>query len=131
MEARAPALRWVLDMDRSVPGRVPLSPDATREALANLLDNARRHAQAQVTVRVALGPDGLDIAVRDDGPGLLETARLTVFERFVSLDGHGGSGLGLPIARGLAESQGGKLDYEHDGFVMTLPIHPVEAQRRS
>jgi signal transduction histidine kinase len=127
MEARAPLLRWVLDVDASVPGRVPLSPDATREALANLLDNARRHAQGAVRVRVTMASSGLQIAVDDDGAGLPEAARLAAFDRFVSLDGHGGSGLGLPIARGLAESQGGTLDYDHDAFVMTLPVRSVEA----
>ncbi|HMC43674.1 MAG TPA: ATP-binding protein, partial [Acidimicrobiales bacterium] len=61
------------------------------------------------------------------GPGLPDAARASVFERFVSLDGHGGSGLGLPIARGLAEAQGGHLDYEDDSFVLTLPARPVQA----
>ena len=107
MEARAPQLRWVLDVDASVPDRVALSPDATKEALANLLDNARRHAQAAVRVRVTLASSGLHITVDDDGGGLPEAARLAAFDRFVSLDGQGGSGLGLPIARALAESQGG------------------------
>ena len=131
MEARAPQLRWVLDVDASVPDRVALSPDATKEALANLLDNARRHAQAAVRVRVTLASSGLHITVDDDGGGLPEAARLAAFDRFVSLDGHGGSGLGLPIARALAESQGGKLDYEHDGFVMTLPAAPSRPTRPS
>jgi signal transduction histidine kinase len=69
----------------------------------------------------------LVISVHDDGPGLPEGARSAVFERFVSLDGHGGSGLGLPIARGLAEAQGGTLDYEDGSFVMRLPVPDTAA----
>ena len=44
-----------------------------------------------------------------------------MFERFVSLDGRGGSGLGLPIGRALATAMGGGLDYD-EGFVLTLPV---------
>jgi two-component system, OmpR family, sensor kinase len=48
-----------------------------------------------------------------------------VFERFVSLDGQGGSGLGLPIARTLARAQGGELEYRDDAFVLALPARPA------
>jgi signal transduction histidine kinase len=49
-----------------------------------------------------------------------EEDRHRVFERFVSADGRGGSGLGLPVARGLARAMDGDLYYD-DGFVVTLP----------
>jgi signal transduction histidine kinase len=107
---------------------VLLSGEATRNALANLLDNARRHARSEVTVEVATTPATVEIAVGDDGPGLPEGTRERVFERFVSLDGEGGSGLGLPIARGLIEAQGGRLTYENHRFVIRLPNRrPVAA----
>jgi signal transduction histidine kinase len=126
MAARAPALRWLLEAHGPVPSRVLVSPDATSEALANLLDNASRHAQSAVVVRVSTVDGSLRISVYDDGPGLPDVARVSAFERFVSLDGHGGSGLGLPIARGLAQAQGGELRYEPDGFVLTLPLGDIE-----
>ncbi len=47
--------------------------------------------------------------------------REQVFERFASLDGQGGSGLGLPIAGALARAMGGDLVYEA-GFVIRLPV---------
>ncbi len=52
------------------------------------------------------------------------------FERFVSLDGEGGSGLGLPIARGLAQAHGGDAYYD-GAFVVRLPssrrdVYPSE-----
>ena len=71
--------------------------------------------------------EGLRISVHDDGPGLPQAAWSSAFERLVSLDGYGGSGLGLPIARALAEAQGGRLDYVVDSFVMTLPVTEIEA----
>jgi signal transduction histidine kinase len=111
------------------PGPVLMSGEATRNALANLLDNARRHARTQVTVEIRTSVSAVDIAVRDDGPGLPEGTAERVFERFVSLDGEGGSGLGLPIARGLIEAQGGRLTYEDHRFVIHLPYRrPTPAQ---
>ncbi len=92
-----------------------------QDAVANLLDNARRHARGQVTVEVEATPTAVEIAVLDDGPGLPDGTSERVFERFVSLDGEGGSGLGLPIARGLIEAQGGRLTYEDHRFVIRLP----------
>ncbi len=107
------------------PGQVLLSGEATKNALANLLDNARRHARAEVTIEVDAGAGLVEIAVIDDGPGVPEGMRDRIFERFVSLDGKGGSGLGLAIARGLIEAQGGHLTYEGDRFVIRLPHrHP-------
>lgn len=105
----------------SRPQQLLLSSEATKNALANLLDNARRHARSQVTVEVAATPAAVEIFVIDDGSGLPEGTKERAFERFVSLDGEGGSGLGLPIARGLIEAQGGRLTYEEGRFVIRLP----------
>jgi len=105
-------------------GVPPVSMLATHdvgEVLANLLDNARRHARATVDVVVSASGADLVIEVRDDGPGLPPGTEDRAFERFVSLDMHGGSGLGLAIARGLAERHGGSLVYEVGAFVLRLP----------
>lgn len=93
---------------------------ALQEVLANLMDNARRHAVTRIDVRIEAAGSRLCIAVADDGPGVGPGDAERVFERFVSLDGRGGSGLGLPIARGLARAMGGDLRYDR-GFVLTLP----------
>lgn len=121
--SRAPALEVVVK-----PADLPDEPSqldahAVREIVANLLDNARRHARAlvEVTVRVATGGKGWEVRVADDGPGLPEGSEERVFERFVSLDGKGGSGLGLAIARDLARAHGGDLAYEGRAFVLRLP----------
>lgn len=84
--------------------------------LTNLLDNAERHAATTVHVRLAVDPvRGLALLdVEDDGPGIPPADRERVFERFTRLDDarsrdHGGSGLGLPIARDIARHHHGTL----------------------
>lgn len=101
---------------------------ALREALANLLDNAVRHARRRVTVHLRRRRGEGVVRVSDDGPGLPDGAEEEVFERFVSLDGAGGSGLGLPIARAIARRHGGELAYRDGAFVLTLPAEiPAQA----
>lgn len=97
---------------------------AVREVLANVLDNARRHALERVEIRVRAHSGVLEIRVADDGPGVPGGAEERIFERFASLDDRGGSGLGLPIARGLARAHGGDLTYELGEFVLRVPWAP-------
>jgi two-component system, OmpR family, sensor kinase len=112
-----------------------LDPGSTREILANLLDNARRHARSSIDVEVAVHPRsdgqpaGVALRIADDGSGLPADAASRVFERFVSLDGQGGSGLGLPIARTLARTQGGELRWQDSAFVLELPAGSEEPAR--
>lgn len=95
--------------------------EGLREALANLLDNARRHARRTIGVAVDLEvPGEVAVAVSDDGPGVAAGDEEVIFERFVSLDG-GGSGLGLPIARAVARAHGGDLLLRNGSFVLQLP----------
>ncbi|MGW2203015.1 HAMP domain-containing sensor histidine kinase [Streptomyces sp. NPDC001774] len=82
--------------------------------LGNLLDNAVRHARAEVTVTVRREGDRAVLGVADDGPGVPEADRERIFERFVRLDDartrdEGGAGLGLAIARDVAVRHGGTL----------------------
>ncbi|MEU1314221.1 sensor histidine kinase [Streptomyces tibetensis] len=82
--------------------------------LANLLDNAQRHARSAVTVSVRREGDRAVVGVADDGDGVPEDDRERIFERFVRLDAarsrdDGGAGLGLAIARDVAVRHGGTL----------------------
>ncbi|WP_030251290.1 MULTISPECIES: sensor histidine kinase [unclassified Streptomyces] len=82
--------------------------------LANLLDNAQRHARSAVTVTVRREGDLAVVGVADDGDGVPEADRERIFERFVRLDAarsrdDGGAGLGLAIARDVAVRHGGTL----------------------
>ncbi|MGH8823342.1 MAG: ATP-binding protein, partial [Jiangellaceae bacterium] len=95
--------------------------DALTRVVANLVDNAARHARAEVTVDLHGTPgDGVTLTVTDDGPGIPTAARESVFERFTRLDearsrDAGGTGLGLPIARELVRAHGGEIRLEDNG----------------
>ena len=104
------------------PPPVPLDTKAVQEIVANLLDNARRHAATRVDVMIRARDGDVEVGVTDDGLGVPAGAVDRIFERFVSLDGKGGSGLGLPIARELARAHGGDLVYRGKVFVLTLPV---------
>ena len=116
------------DLDISVhvldapPRGLRLDPGAVQEILANLLDNARRHAATRVDVMIRDTGGRVEVGVTDDGPGVPPTAVDRIFERFVSVDGRGGSGLGLPIARELARAHHGDLIYRGKVFVLDLPV---------
>jgi len=107
------------------------NPEALAEAIANLLDNAGRHARSRVTVRARRYPDFVEITVHDDGPGLPEDKIQAAFQRFVSMDGDGGTGLGLPITQGIAEAHGGTLVYESGSFTIRIPQTTRPARRRN
>ncbi|MGP2437141.1 ATP-binding protein [Streptomyces sp. JW3] len=82
--------------------------------LANLLDNAQRHARSAVEVRVRREAGTAVLAVADDGEGVPAADRDRIFERFVRLDAarsrdDGGAGLGLAIARDVAARHDGTL----------------------
>jgi signal transduction histidine kinase len=107
--------------------------DQLRRMVANLLDNAVRHAAERVTLSLAEANGVVRLVVTDDGPGIPATRQGDVFARFSRVDesrstGCGGTGLGLAIARDLAERHGGTItvDPDHDGgarFVVTLPAN--------
>jgi signal transduction histidine kinase len=128
---RAPALR--VEVLEST-GAVGVSGDDDRlgQVLGNLLENAARATGGSgvVTVVVAAEDGHGVVRVTDDGPGIPEADRDRVFDRLVRLDAarddrHGGAGLGLPIARGIARAHGGDLvcpPGEDTVFVLTLPV---------
>jgi signal transduction histidine kinase len=103
-----------------------------RQMLMNLLDNAVRHTPSGGSVKVELAslPETLEIAVTDGGSGIPEAERQRIFERFVRLDASrrasDGAGLGLPIARMIAEAHAGSLalsrsDSSGSTFLVRLP----------
>lgn len=99
--------------------------------LANLLDNAQRHADTMITVTVGERAGRAVLEVLDDGGGIPPDQRETVFKRFTRLADSrrrdaGGTGLGLPIARQIAESHDGTLTIEDSErgarFVLQIPL---------
>ena len=109
-------------------------PDRTIQILVNLLSNAVKHAPSGSKVEVTTAHEhGLAaIAVRDHGPGIPPHKLDFIFEPFTQLDSSdtrriAGTGLGLTIARALAEKQGGAIrvsSREGEGatFTLTLPV---------
>ena len=95
--------------------------EAVREILANLIENARRHAKSRIDLTVAAAGARVEVSVANDGPLVPDGMAEKIFERFLALDGSGGSGLGLAIARGLARAYGGDVTYTNDRFLLSLP----------
>jgi signal transduction histidine kinase len=92
------------------------APDQVQRVLLNLVTNALRHTptDGSIAVLVESHPRGLQVTVEDTGEGLGVEAQRRMFERFWRGDGartpgNGGAGLGLAIARGLVEAQGGQI----------------------
>ncbi|AGA59448.1 signal transduction histidine kinase [Thermobacillus composti KWC4] len=110
---------------------VPIHAKLLYRAISNLLANALKYNQPGTHVRLSLidGPGEVRLEVADNGIGIPAELRARVFEAFVRGDAarksDGGSGLGLTIARHIAEKHGGRLELDSGGrwtrFVLTLP----------
>lgn len=117
----APHLDISVTVEGSSPTELEVDAAEIRDAVANVLDNARRHASERIDLALAFeGPEVL-VRIHDDGPGVAAGAEDLIFERFATLDGRGGSGLGLAIARGAVRAHGGDLTYESGAFLLRLP----------
>jgi signal transduction histidine kinase len=103
-----------------------------RQVLTNLIDNAVKYSPAGDEVQVSVRRDDgtVRIAVRDHGPGIPSDQQRLIFEKFGRAEVAGsskpGTGLGLFIARSIAEAHGGTVEVESnvDGgatFTLTLP----------
>lgn len=113
---------------------VMADPDRTIQVLVNLLSNAVKHAPTGSQVEVSAEREGgmMAIAIRDHGRGIPSHKVDFIFEPFTQLDGSDtrripGTGLGLTIARALAEKQGGTIrvtSREGEGatFTLTIPL---------
>jgi two-component system OmpR family sensor kinase len=119
-----------------VPEQAPITgdEDLLKRMVANLLDNAVKHAPAGSEVRIELAAqaDGYVITVTDAGSGVPEQARPHIFDRFYRGDAArvrgeseiGGAGLGLAIARWVAKQHGGDVSLaDSTGQATTFRIH--------
>ncbi|PLS77800.1 MAG: histidine kinase, partial [Chloroflexi bacterium] len=92
-----------------------VDPDRVRQVLENLLENARRHSPQGVAVILEVGTEVHEdgnwavVTVRDFGPGIAPELLPNIFARFAVGRGTKGLGLGLYLARGIAEAHGGTL----------------------
>ncbi|MFI1767437.1 sensor histidine kinase [Streptomyces sp. NPDC020800] len=132
--------RVAASLDVPGPVRVTVSGDGTplragvqgallERIVSPLLANALRHGRTQVALTARRTAGGVCVEVTDDGPGVPESFTPLLFQpgrRADPGDGHGGAGLGLPLARRLARSAGGEVAYDPRyatgaRFVVTLP----------
>jgi signal transduction histidine kinase len=120
----------VADVPPSLP---PVRADRARlrQVLGNLIDNAVKYSDAgsEVNVRASAHNGVVRVEVRDSGPGIPAEQQGLIFEKFGRAKGHGakpGSGLGLFIARSIAEAHGGSVEVrsapgEGATFTLSLP----------
>lgn len=116
----------------AVPVVVEGDADRLAQVIANLVDNAGRHAATRLHLEVSIDSDRGLLAVEDDGPGIPAAVRPLVFERLHSnarpaARAGSGTGLGLAIVRELARAMGGEAtaDEAPSGgarLVVTLPL---------
>jgi len=109
--------------------------DLIHRMVLNLLDNALKYSEAggRVSVRLEKRGELNVITISDTGPGIPGDEQHRIFDRFYRVDrargaagGYGGAGLGLPIARWIAEVHGGgvtllRSDLDGSAFAITLP----------
>jgi two-component system, OmpR family, sensor kinase len=126
-----------LDLAEIVDAPATGDPDLLGRVLLNLLDNAIKHSApgGVVEVRMTRGDRSHHLSVIDHGPGIPDELHERVFERFFRGDtarsrsessATSGAGLGLPIARRIAELHGGRLELVasrpgHTEFRLTIP----------
>jgi signal transduction histidine kinase len=134
-EARARGVR--LEAELAGGDMVLCAPEKVERVLYNLLTNSLRHTPSDGSVAVRVRPlaSEVQVTVEDTGEGLTPEAARRMFERFWRGDparttGRGAAGLGLAIARGLVEAQGGRIWAENrpgGGAIVsfTLPTAPA------
>ena len=111
-------------------------PRRLERVLLNLLSNAIKFAPGATRIEIAVEshPDGVVVSVRDEGPGIPPEALPRLFEQFytgrTSSSSHNiGTGLGLPIAKGIVEAHGGRIWVQSEvgkgaTFRFSLPWEP-------
>lgn len=117
--ARAAGRRVVLEAGE-LPATLRCDPEGLRLALKVLLDNAIRYApeNSPITLAGRIGAGGIELTVRDCGPGIAEKDAGNIFDKFYrgcNAAGRSGSGLGLYMARSVIEVQGGALELVQTG----------------
>ena len=125
----------LLSIERHGGSAATVHADAARlaQAIRNLIANAIRFSPQGGRVQVSIGPglgDAIQLTVSDEGPGIPEEELESIFDRSTQSSrtkpGAGGTGLGLPIARGIIELHGGRLwaqrrQPQGTSFVIELP----------
>lgn len=109
-------------------GGIP--PDALKQVLFNLVENAREAAESGGAIEIRTGADDVAwLEVVDDGPGIPEEELPRLFDAFYTTKGGvTGVGLGLFVAEGLVRRYGGRVEGSNRSeggarFRVEIPIH--------
>ncbi|MFW6233749.1 MAG: ATP-binding protein [Spirochaetota bacterium] len=127
--------------EKACPGSVMVNASPLKQIVSHVLSNAVKFTDAgSVRIRCCMDEASmLDIFVSDTGPGIPEAELTRVFEPFTQLDytlnrGHGGLGLGLPMARRLSKALGGSVKIsssDADGTTVRITVPVATAPVRS
>lgn len=116
---------------------VNLDPNRFRRVVDNLLNNAREALKPGGRVRIdwVKNREKLEISISDNGPGIPESIRNSLFEPFVTSGKDNGTGLGLAVAKKIIEDHGARLSFESVSglgttFKIELPIQLVEESKK-
>lgn len=131
-------------LKNNIPDTLPLlliDRDKVERVLQNLVDNALKYSDTngQVIVRVAQSAkDNVRVDIVDEGPGIPDQYKTTVFNRYAQIEGRnsirGGVGLGLTFCRMVTEAHGGKIWIEDNpggGSIFSLTLPTATDQIRS
>ncbi len=136
--ARRKGLALQVEMGDSLPQALMGDPHRIAQILLNLGNNAIKFTgQGEVRVFARMADGGIELAVRDTGPGMDEATRSRVLHRFEQAEGestarrHGGAGLGLAICEELARAMHGRIGIESapgrgSTFRVWLPLEAAE-----
>ena len=110
------------------------SAEVLFRAVRNIAENAIRHTPKGGTVTIAVRPEGL-VSVADEGPGIPQSERAQIFQRFWRKDrrGSSGAGLGLSIVKRIMDTHRGEISIGNEsagGCVFTLKLRPGRAPLR-
>lgn len=127
----------VVELPEALP-HVFADSDKIEQVLTNLVENAVKYTDGgTITVEAAPRDGLLDVVVSDEGEGISEKNRLSVFGKFFRLEDRtsnpSGTGLGLYLAKGLIEAHGGTIWVEEASsggaaFTFSLPTKPADVE---
>jgi len=127
--ARAKGLIWTVHLAADAPRWLRGDAVRVKQVLLNLVNNAIKFTErGNVTLDACrASPFGVEFSITDSGPGIAESTRARLFQRFEQADGaqrHGGSGLGLAICRELVARMGGSIALDSEpGRGSTFRVH--------